>query len=135
VKCSIRRQYGAVAEVTEAFTLIALGGVALEDRAEHFDGAIDRGAGREKAVKPGAFVAGAEVERVFVRGLAHESDLAEVGARAAIWAAGDANADGILAEAVFVENGFEFFQNLGQGALALGEGEATGGQGHAREGV
>ena len=40
-----------------------------------------------------------------------------------------------MAEAVFIEHGFEFFQNLGQGALALGEGEAAGGQGHAREGV
>ena len=37
--------------------------------------------------------------------------------------------------AVLLEDGFEFFEQFGQGAFALSEGEAASGQGHAGEGV
>ena len=36
---------GSVAEVAEAFAGLALEGVAFDDGTEHFDGAVDRGAG------------------------------------------------------------------------------------------
>jgi len=125
----------AVAEVAEAFAGLALEGVALDDRAEHFDGAVHRRAGRHEPVEAGAIVGGADIEGVFVWGFADEADFAEVGSGAAVRATGDADADGIVGEAVLLEDGFEFFQQLGQGAFALGEGEAAGGQGHAGEGV
>ena len=114
---------------------MALEGVALDDRAEHFDGTVHRRAGRHEAVEARAVIGGADIEGVFVRRFADEADFAEVGAGAAVRATGDADADGIVGEAVLLEDGFEFFEQLGQGAFAFGEGEATGGQGHAGEGV
>jgi len=135
VECRVSGEDDAVAEVAEALAGLALEGIAFDDGSEHFDGAVNRGAWREEAVEPGTVVAGAEVEGVFVWSFADEADLAEVGAGAAIRATRDADADGIVTEAVLVEDGFEFFQSLGQNALTLSKSEAAGGQRHARKGV
>ncbi len=125
----------AVAEIAEAFAFVALEGVALDDRREQRDGVVDGDAGRDEAVEAGAVVLRAEIERVLVRRLADEADLGEIGARAAVGAAGDAQADGVVAQAGFVEDGFEFFQDFGQDAFAFGEGEAAGRQRDAGERV
>ena len=91
-----------------AFAVLPFQCVALDDGAEHVHGAFDGGAGGIQAVEPGAVVAGAEVERVFVRGFSDEADFAEVGAGAAVRATGDAGNDMLVANAMFAHHRLDF---------------------------
>jgi hypothetical protein len=128
VKRRVFRQHGAVAEVAEAFADRALLGVALDRGSNERDGFVDGDVGGEKAVQARAVVLGAEVKRVFVRRAADEANLREVGTRATVGAAGDAQADGVVAQPGFVQHRFEFLEDFGQHAFAFRKRQPTGRQ-------
>ena len=126
---------GADDEVAEFFAIIALFGVAMDDRTEEGG---DFGLGDVAFVEfteALAGVAAAEIDVVALRTAADEADLGDVGAGAAVRATSHANGDGIVAQA----GGFDFFFNVidqhGQIALGFGKGEGAGGQGNAGERV
>src|SRR5690606_7056176 len=72
---------------------------------------------------------------VAAQGPAYQCDLTQVGARTAIRATRQTQQDGLVRQAVLVEQGLELGQKLGQIAFALGHGQATGGQRYAGNAV
>ncbi len=73
----------------------------------------------------------AEVEVVFSGDFADEADFAQVGAGTAVGAAGGADVNGGRSEAGGADNLVELVHEVGEVALAFGEGEAAGGEGDA----
>src|SRR6266702_6466191 len=117
---------GADDELAEALAFGALGGIGGKQRIERRD---DRGVVEVfgiELVQARSVDGGAEIEVVAAWSLADQTDLGQVGPRAAIRAAGHADDDLIIAEPMRGEPLFERGQEFGQVAFALGQREPTG---------
>ena len=98
MECGILRKNHPVTKIAESFPGFPLEGIALDHRGEHRDRIIDGDARGGETVEAGAIIAGTKIQGIFVRGLADEGDLAQVGTGTTVRAAGNPDADRILAE-------------------------------------
>ena len=130
-----RHVAGANHEVAEALAGGAFDGVVADDRAEQRHDFGREHGGLVENVQSRAVERGAEINVVFARRATHEGDFPEPGAAAAVGAAGDAERDGVVAQARGLHLDLKLRDEFGQVTLALGEGQAAGGQRHARQGV
>src|SRR5262252_1294526 len=119
--CGRSDEAGAGHEAAKPFLGFTLGGVGGKERVQFGN---DPGMVEVFGVElgePRAVKGSAEIKIIAARPFAHEADLGEIGARAAVRAAGHADHDLVLGEAVRGEPFFERSHEAWQVALALGE--------------
>lgn len=118
---------GADAEIAEALACLTFLGIARDDGGEQGFDILGLHAFLEELGKALAGEAAAEVNIVFARSAADEGDLRDVGTGTAVRAAGHADGDGIVAQAVFLDGFLELGEQIGQVTLRLGQRESAGG--------
>ncbi len=135
-RCAGRRHVAdANHEVAEALAGSAFDGVVADDRAEQRHDFGREHGGLVENVQTRAVERGTEINVVFARRTTDEADFSEPRAAAAVGAAGDAERDGVVAQAGGLHLGLKLRDELRQVTLALGEGQAAGRQRHTRQGV
>jgi hypothetical protein len=105
-----------ITKVTEAFRLVSLKSITLDNGPEKFERIIDGNARRHKPAQPSAIVARPQIEGVFVRSPSHKANLREKWACAPIQP--DTQADGIVAE-VASSSSFELAETSGSTLLSV----------------
>ena len=135
VRCGGGDDAAAQQPVAEALALRALRGIACEQRIQGGEELRLVDVFAMQGVEPLAAVVGTEHQVVAARRLADQGDLAEVGPRAAVRAAADAQVDRRFVDAVRGEQRFDACHEIGQVAFGLGHRQAAGRQRHAGERV
>src|SRR5204863_1911354 len=110
-------------EIAEPFTGPAIAGVSGELLGEDLEDACFADILRMEPIQPLAVEAAAEIKVVLARRASRQRDLGDVGPRAAVGAAADADRDRLLHEPVPLEDRFDLGEEVGQVALGLGPGE------------
>src|SRR5215469_1672862 len=123
----------AVAEIAEPFVAETSPCKEPEQRIERIDDFSEGEPISDRPVQPGAFEIAANVERIEPGDAADDADIPRVGTGAAVWAAGDADAQPLAFQPQALEPRQDLSDQIVANALGLGDGEPAARQCRAGE--
>src|ERR1044071_2234785 len=115
----------AVTEIAKTFLADARGGPQREERIERLGEPGDVEPFGDQLVEPGPFEIAADIERIISGHAADDADIAGIGPRAAIRAAGDANAEPLALEAPAPQSRGDGIDDVAAHPLRFGQCEAA----------